>query len=99
VTVVTDADSERTVHLRPHERLEARLSQDSYDPPTSSTAQVLTRRSSTGGYPGSAPVLAVFEALTAGQADVSTSSDYACFHTTPRCMRPSRLWVVHVIVG
>ena len=97
--VLTDADNGQTVHLHPHERLEVRLSQDSYDPPTSGRTQVLARRSSTGGYPGSAPVRAVFEAVAAGQADVSSSSDYSCFHSSPRCLRPSRLWVLHVIVG
>lgn len=98
-TVLTDADSGRTIAVAHGARIEVRLSQDSYDPPAASDPGVLQRRSSTGGYPSSDPVDAVFAALHAGQADLSASSDYACFHTSPQCYRPSRLWSVHVVVS
>lgn len=97
IAVVTDSDSGRTIRLRAGDRLQVRLNQDSYDPPTSSSA-ALERRSSTGGYPSADPVEALFEARSPGSADVSSSSDYACFHTSPRCLRPTRLWTVHVVV-
>lgn len=96
--VVTDADNGTTVRLHPHDRLEVRLSEDSYDPPTSSQPVVLVRRGSTGGYPSASPVVATFEALGKGTSDVSTTSDYACFHTSPRCLRPTRMWSIQVIV-
>ena len=49
-------------------------------------------------YPSADPVDAVFEAQSPGSADVTSSSDYTCFHTSPRCMRPTRLWAVHVLI-
>lgn len=97
IVLVTDADNGRTVHLRPLDRLEVRLGQDSYDPPASSSP-ALARRTSSGGYPTADPVDALFEARARGTADVSSSSDYACFHTSPRCLRPTRLWSVHVVI-
>lgn len=95
---VTDSSSGSTVRLRIGQRLRVRLSEDSYAPPVSSSEQTLVRRSSAGGYPSDQPVDATFEALAAGSVDVTAATDYACFHTEPRCLRPSRLWTVHVIV-
>lgn len=86
-----------TVHLFAGQRLVVQLSQGTYDPPVSSS-KVLVRRSSSGGYPTSQPVNAVFEAVARGTADVTASTDAACFHTQPRCMMPTRLWIVHVTV-
>jgi hypothetical protein len=97
-TVVTDASNGSTIRLRRGQRLEVRLTQDTYDAPVSSAQATVVRRSSSGGYPSSQPVDAVFEALAAGSADVTAQTDYACFHTAPRCMRPTMQWSVHVIV-
>jgi len=95
---VTDDDSGATVHLAVGQRLRVRLSQNTYDPPTSSADRVVVRRSSSGGYPSDQPVDATFEAAAAGQADVTTQTDAACFHTEPRCMMPQREWRVTVVV-
>lgn len=92
-----DADSGTTVHLRVGQRLQVQLTQDAYDPPVSSST-LLVRRSSSGGYPTGRPVNAVFEAVSRGTADVTATSDAACFHTQPRCMMPTRMWSVHVTV-
>ena len=96
--MVTDDDSGKTVRLRIGQGLRVRLSKDSYDPPTSSADQIVVRRTSAGGYPSDQPVDAVFEARAAGSADVTAQTDYACFHTEPRCLRPSRVFTLHVIV-
>ena len=97
-TVVTHSDTGTTIHVRRGDHVEVRLTQDSYDPPTSSDAAVASRQSSEGGYPSSAPVDAVFAATGAGTADLTAFSDYACFHSSPMCLRPTRTWVVHVVV-
>jgi len=95
--VVTTNDSGATVRLRAGDTLEVRLDSD-FDPPTASGGDVLVRTSSYGGYPTGHPVDAVFRANAAGQADVSSSTDYACLHTTPSCELPQRQWTVHVVV-
>lgn len=96
--VVDDAANGSTLRVRVGQRVEVRLSKDTYDPPVSSAPAVVVRRSNRGGYPSSDPVDAVFEAVGKGAADLSTQSDYACFHTQPQCYPPTRQWAVHVIV-
>jgi hypothetical protein len=96
---VTDDDSESTVHLRVGQHVRVRLSSGTWDPPVSSAASVVARRSSSGGYPSDQSVDATFEAVGKGTADVTAQSDAACFHTEPRCMMASREWRVHVVVG
>lgn len=95
---VTDDDSGTTVRLALGQRLRVRLSRDTWDPPVSSADGVAVRRSSSGGYPSDQPVDATFEAVGKGSADVTATSDAACFHTEPRCMMPQRQWSVHVTV-
>jgi hypothetical protein len=96
--LLTDDANGSSVRLHVGQRLEVRLTQATYDPATSTAEQTLARRSSTGGYPTTAPLQAFFEAVASGYADVTASTDAACFHTEPRCMMPTRLWVVHVTV-
>jgi hypothetical protein len=93
---VTDSDSGATVTLTVGETLTVVLPSQ-YDPPTSSGAAV-TRESSTGGYPSGNELHATFRAVSAGRADITSTTDYPCLHTTPRCMIAQRIWVVHVIV-
>jgi hypothetical protein len=97
--VVRDGDSGSTVRLRVRQRLEVRLTDVSWTPPTSSATKVVVRRSSSGGYPSAQPVVAVFEAAARGAADVTSWTDAACFHTAPRCLMPTREWVLHVTVA
>lgn len=96
---MTDNDNGRTVRLTRGQRLRVRLSNGTWDPPSSSAQGVVVRRTSSGGYPSDQTVDAVFEAVGTGRAQVSATSDAACFHTQPRCMMPVRSWVVHVIVS
>lgn len=96
---VTDEDSGTTVRLARGQHLRVRLSQGTWDPPTSSADAVVVRRSSTGGYPSDQPVDATFDAVGAGQADVTAQSDAACFHTEPRCMMAQHEWRVTVVVS
>lgn len=94
----TVTDTGKTVTLRSGQLLKVHLSSGTWDPPVSSAPGVVQRQSSTGGYPTSAPVDAVFKAVAAGAADLTATSDAACFHTSPRCMMATRLWTVHVLV-
>jgi hypothetical protein len=97
-TSVSDADSGKTVSLQVGELLKVYLGNGTWDPPVSSDERVAARQSSTGGYPSSSPVYAVFRALTKGSAELTSTSDAACFHTNPRCLMPTRQWTVHAIV-
>jgi hypothetical protein len=97
-TSVTDSDSGSTVTLHLGELLKVHLGNGTWDPPVSSAPGVVRRESTTGGYPSSAPAYAMFKALARGSADVTATSDAACFHTDPRCLMPSRQWTVHVVV-
>ena len=97
-TVVSDDASGSTVYLHVGQQLQVQLTHGTYDPPTSATG-VLVRRSSTGGYPTTQPAMAVFEAVGQGTADVTATSDAACFHAQPRCLMPTHVWVVHVNIS
>ena len=98
-TVVRDGDSGSTIHLRVGQQVRVQLQDGTWDPPTSSDAAVVARRSSSGGYPTNQPVDAVFQAVKAGTAELQAQSDAACFHTQPRCLMATRLWQLHVVVA
>ena len=97
-TTVADTDSGKTVTLRSGQLLKVHLSNGTWNPPVSSAPGVVGRQSFTGGYPTSAPVDAVFQAVASGPADLTATFDAACFHTSPRCMMATRLWTVHLLV-
>ena len=59
---------------------------------------MLERTYVSGGYPTGKQMVAVFKAVAAGTADIESSTDYACLHTTPSCALPQQLWSVHVVV-
>ena len=68
--------------------------------PTTVTGPALLRESTSGGYPTGLPLAELYRAHDVGSVDVSTTTDYACLHTTPRCALPVKLWRVHVnVVG
>ena len=93
-------DSGRTIRVHVGDIIRVRLpggSSGGYHRPKS-TATPVRRTWATGGYPGDEDARAHFVADHHGRADLVASDDYACLHTTPRCMVPQRLWVVHVRV-
>lgn len=93
---VTESDSGATVTLTVGETLAVVLPSQ-YDPPNSS-GPAMVRESSSGGYPSGNELHATFRAASAGRADITSTTDYPCLHTTPRCEIAQRIWVVHVIV-
>jgi hypothetical protein len=92
-----DADG-TTVHLVRGQHLQVRLSRGSYDPPMSSRPASVVRRRTAGGYPGTHPVEADFQALASGPAEITATTDAGCLHGRPRCLIPQRLWTLHVVV-
>ena len=54
--------------------------------------------SASGGYPASLPARAVFRAVRAGTARLTSVTDAKCLHLEPRCLPPQRIWEVTVIV-
>lgn len=95
VTVGRD-DNNRHIVLRRGQRLIVQLDGGWTVPESSNEA--IVRRDGGKEEPDYSSTHAEFTALAAGTADVSASSDAACFHTEPRCMMPSMLWQVHVTV-
>ena len=95
--VVGRDDSGSTVELKVGESLRVELDAN-YRPATAHPDGVLDRTSDTGGYPTGQPMVGVFRATAVGQADVESSTDYACLHATPSCALPQQLWTVHIVV-
>jgi hypothetical protein len=96
--VVTDADDGKTFSLRVGQYLDVRLSGGmSWSEPQSSDQQVLPRLSASQASDGSAQ--GRFRAVAKGQADVSATQSAPCATSTPRCMVPSRLWRVTIVVS
>ena len=96
-TVNAPTASNQTVRLHVGDKLRVHLP-TSFRRPTSSQPNVLKRISSWGGYPTTDDAHATFQALAVGRSDVSSETDYACLHATPRCEIAQQVWVVHVIV-
>ncbi|RGA05294.1 hypothetical protein DI270_008755 [Microbispora triticiradicis] len=95
---LTEADNGKTITLRIGQTLG--ISLPAAYRPTAVSAPALVKALTRGGYPTDQPLFEVYRTGTAGSADVSTMTDYACLHTTPRCALPQRLWRVHVdVVG
>ena len=92
-----ESDSGATIKLKVGDIVKVSLPSE-YDPPTAQ-GNVMTRVSSTGGYPTGQRLEATFRADNTGRADITSSTDYACLHTQPMCMIPQRLWIVHVVVS
>jgi hypothetical protein len=94
---LVESDSGATIKLKVGEIVKVSLPAE-YDPPTAQGDE-LTRVSSTGGYPSGQRVEAAFRADRSGRTDITSTTDYACLHTTPMCEIAQRLWMVHVVVG
>jgi hypothetical protein len=93
---VREADSGRTVVLSPGQVLQVLLGPD-YQP-VKASGSGLTGIMSFGGYPTGQPFTGVYRAVAAGSVDLTSQTDYACFHTPPVCARPTLLWTLHVTV-
>lgn len=97
---MTVADNGATVRLGVGQRLHVVLSvrgEQQWDRPASSGPAVHLV-AATGGYPTRQPADAVFLAVRAGRASVSSVTDYACLHTRPACKIAQRVWAIRVIV-
>ena len=56
--------------------------------------------SASGGYPTSLPARAVFRAVRAGTARLTSATDAKCLQlSTNRCLPPQQIWEVTVIVS
>ncbi len=97
VTVDTTANK-TTVSLHVGDTLVVSLPYN-YLPPTVTPAGVLVAGQVTGGYPTGQPLLAQYQVVAAGLADVSTATDMPCNHWATPCPAPQLLWTVHVIVS
>lgn len=93
--VVTEADNGATVPLRLGQRLVVDLSAGSWTEPAAADGAVL-RRDSGSGTVGGGTARATFTAAGVGNTEVTAQTDLACLHSTPRCLPPQRLFVVHV---
>lgn len=94
---VGSADNGRALGLRVGDTLVVSLPSQ-YDPPPSNTGGVLVQRDVTGGYPTNQPLVAHYLAAAAGQADVTTYTDYPCDHDPTPCPGPIMRWTIHVTV-
>ena len=92
----------RSVTVRVGDVLAVRLpppnATQNWDRLTASDPGVVAVRSSRGGYPGRAPLVATVVAGKAGRSRLSTQSDQSCLHTTPRCLPPQVGWSMTVTV-
>jgi hypothetical protein len=98
--VLDEQSSGHSVHLRIGQSIEVRLpggSAGGYAQPSASS-NVVRRVLTAGGYPTALPVRTRFDAIRPGTAEVTSTTDYACIHTSPACLLPQRDWTVHVTV-
>jgi hypothetical protein len=96
---VTEADSGKTVHVHIGQRLRVMLGGhgELWHRPTS-PGPSLRLATADGGYPSSRPASAVFVAVQAGTASVTSMTDHPCLHAQPPCKMVQRVWSVHVLV-
>jgi hypothetical protein len=98
---LTFADNGAAVAVTVGQHLDLVLPPDglgAWDPPIIDGTG-LTIASASGGYPSNTPLRVTFTAQTAGDTTIRTSTDLACFHTTPKCLPPVMLWSVTVHIN
>ena len=97
---VTEADSGKTVHLHIGQRLRVMLGGhgELWHRPTT-PGPSLRVATADGGYPSSRPASAVFVAVQAGTASVTSITDHPCLHAQPPCMIAQRVWSMRVLVA
>ena len=98
-STVTAADNGAVVAVHPGEQITVILS-GSWDPLLIGDARVLHLVSMSGAYPSTttAALHATITATGSGQAEVTTSTDMGCLHSTPRCLPAQQLWRIQVVV-
>ena len=98
---LTAADSGRTIAVAIGTHITVDLAPDagSYDPPDTDRTAVLRRDDQHGGYPDSTDAVADFTAVGQGTAHITSQTDLACLHTTPRCLPPQRGFTVTIAVA
>lgn len=99
---LTEASSGTTVRLRVGQSVRVSLpggANGGYHPPSSSDGSVARPTAASGGYPTAQPAQATFLAVRQGPADLSSTTDFTCLHTTPRCLPPQKQWIVHLVVS
>lgn len=96
---MTEADSGKTVHLHIGQRLRVVLGdrREQWHLPASPEPS-LRLAAASGGYPSGRPAIAIFIALRAGTASVTSITDHPCLHAQPPCMIAQRVWSVRVVV-
>jgi hypothetical protein len=97
---VTEADNGGTVHLYIGQRLRVVLGdrgQQWHQP--ASSGQLLRLDTASGGYPTGHPAEAVFLAIRAGTASVTSLTDHPCLHAQPPCKIAQIAWSLHVLVA
>lgn len=96
---VTEADQGATIQLHTGQRLRVVLGDHGQQWVTpASDGPAVHRTAASGGYPSGKPADAVFLAVRAGRASVSSMTDYPCLHARPPCKIPQRVWTVRVVV-
>ncbi len=96
---MTEPDNGRTVHLHIGQRLRVVLGGrgEQWHIPAS-RGPSLRLAAASGGYPSGHTATAVFLAVQAGTALVTSMTDYPCLHSQPPCMIAQRVWSVRVVV-
>lgn len=95
-TTLTEADSGSTVVLKVGESVQVSLPSDYHRPEAQGSA--IRRTEVSGGYPTGQPATATFTVEEKGNAEISSTTDYACLHATPACALPQQLWSVRITV-
>jgi hypothetical protein len=97
---LTAADSGRTITVATGSVVNIDLAPDtgSYDPPSVDHPAVLRETAHHGGYPATSDAVATFAAIADGSATITSLTDLACLHTTPRCLPPQREFRVTLVV-
>jgi hypothetical protein len=97
---LTAADSGRTITVVAGTVVNIDLAPDtgSYDPPSVDHPAVLQETAHHGGYPATSDAVATFAAIADGSATITSLTDLACLHTTPRCLPPQREFRVTLVV-
>jgi hypothetical protein len=85
VVHVTQQDAGKTIDVSRGTLIRVDL-HGSYDPPDVDHPEVLQENSHSGGYPTGSDAHALFTAVGAGSATISSRMDVACMHTSPHCM-------------